>query len=270
MVKCLRGKESLILTGLGVVGVIGTGVSAALATPKALANLEAFEDVEYNSQMRKYEDNGGFFKVSGSGCSVEPTDFEFELPTWRKALVIAPYYIPTMLIATATATCIISSYVKSVKTQQSLIAAYTVLDSAYKSYKDKNIELYGEEADRQIVKVMAYGQFEDIVVMDGEELFYDEYSGRYFKSTSEVVKTAEYELNRNFTTRGYCELNEFYELLGIEPTDYGHVIGWNLALGDCWYGYSWIDFKHQVEESENGFEYTIISYPFIPTADFLY
>ena len=270
MVKGLKGKESLILTGLGVLGVIGTGVSAALATPKALANLEAFEDVEYNSQMRKYEDDGGFFKVSGNGCSVEPTDFEFELPTWRKALVIAPYYIPTMLIATATATCIISSYVNSVKTQRSLIAAYTVLDSAYKSYKDKNIELFGEENDRQIRKSLAYGQFEDILVFDGETLFYDEYSGRYFKSTIEAVKDAEYKINRNFALRGYCELNELYEMLGIEPTDYGHTIGWNQYMGETQYGYTWIDFNHQLEETEDGLEYYVISYPFMPTSDFLY
>ena len=268
MVKGLKGKESLILTGLGVIGVIGTGVSAALATPKALSNLEAFEDVEYDSQMQKYEDDGGEFEYGG--CASEPIDFEFKLPTWRKALVIAPYYIPTALIAGATCTCIISSYVKSIKTQKSLIAAYTLVDGAYKTYRDKNVELYGEEADRQIRKSLAYGQFEDILVFDGETLFYDEYSGRYFKSTIEAVKDAEYKINRNFALRGYCELNELYEMLGIEPTDYGHTIGWNQYMGETQYGYTWIDFNHQLEETDGGLEYYVISYPFMPTSDFMY
>ena len=268
MVKGLKGKESLILTGLGVIGVIGTGVSAALATPKALSHLNKFEDEEYERQMDEHEENGGEFEEGG--CAFEPVNFEFKLPIWQKALVIAPYYIPTALIATATATCIISSYVNSVKTQKSLIAAYALVDGAYKAYRDKNIELYGEEHDRQIRKSLAYGQFEDILVFDGETLFYDEYSGRYFKSTIEAVKDAEYKINRNFALRGYCELNELYEMLGIEPTDYGHTIGWNQYMGETQYGYTWIDFNHQLEETEDGLEYYVISYPFIPTSDFLY
>ena len=267
MVKGLKGKESLILTGLGVIGVIGTGVSAALATPKALSHLNKFEDEEYERQMDEHEENGGEFEEGG--CAFEPVNFEFKLPIWQKALVIAPYYIPTALIVGATCTCIISSYVNSVKTQKSLIAAYTLVDGAYKAYRDKNVELYGEENDRQIRKSLAYGQFEDILVFDGEALFYDEYSGRYFKSTIEDVKDAEYKLNRNFTLRGYCELNELYEMLGIEPTDYGHTIGWSASSGFD-YGYAWIDFNHQLEETEDGLEYYVISYPFMPTSDFLY
>lgn len=268
MVKGLKGKTSLILTSLGVVGVVGTGVSAALATPKALSRLNTFEDEEYERQMEEYEENGGLFDEGG--CHFEPVDFKFKIPTWRKALVIAPYYIPTVLIATGTITCIVSSYVTSVKTQKSLVAAYTLLDGAYKAYRDKNVELYGEENDHQIRKNIAYGQFEDILVFDGETLFYDEYSGRYFKSTIEDVKDAEYKLNRYFALRGYCELNEFYELLGLEATDYGHTIGWSQYMGDTSYGYTWIDFTHQIEETEDGLEYYVISYPFIPTSDFLF
>ena len=262
MVKGLKGKESLILTGLGVIGVIGTGVSAALATPKALEILEITENKLFEEAQEAYIESCDFGDVDDI--------VDFVMPTWRKALVIAPYYIPTALIAGATCTCIISSYVNSVKTQKSLIAAYTLVDGAYKAYRDKNVELYGEENDRQIRKSLAYGQFEDILVFDGETLFYDEYSGRYFKSTIEAVKDAEYKINRNFALRGYCELNELYEMLGIEPTDYGHTIGWNQYMGETQYGYTWIDFNHQLEETEDGLEYYVISYPFMPTSDFLY
>ena len=265
MVKGLKGKESLILTGLGVIGVIGTGVSAALATPKALEVLEKKEDEEFERLLEEYEPGASLVFDKDDGLFNNYT-----MPTWRKALIIAPYYIPTALIAGATCTCIISSYVNSVKTQKSLIAAYTLVDGAYKAYRDKNVELYGEENDRQIRKSLAYGQFEDILVFDGETLFYDEYSGRYFKSTIEAVKDAEYKINRNFALRGYCELNELYEMLGIEPTDYGHTIGWNQYMGETQYGYTWIDFNHQLEETEDGLEYYVISYPFMPTSDFMY
>lgn len=265
MVKGLKGKESLILTSLGVLGVIGTGVSAALATPKALEVLEKKEDEDFERLLEEYEPGASLVFDKDDGLFDNYT-----MPTWRKALIIAPYYIPTVLIAAGTITCIVSSYVNSVKTQKSLVAAYTLLDSTYKAYRETNIELSGVEYDHQIRKSIAYGQFEDILVFDGETLFYDEYSGRYFKSTIADVKDAEYKLNRNFALRGYCELNEFYEMLGIEPTDYGHTIGWNQYMGETSYGYTWIDFNHQLEETEDGLEYYVISYPFIPTADFLY
>ena len=32
--------------------------------------------------------------------------------------------------------------------------------------------------------------------------------------------------NRNYILRGYSYLNEFYEFLGIEETEYGSVLGW--------------------------------------------
>jgi hypothetical protein len=268
MVKnVFRGKESLILTSLGAVGVIGTGLSAALATPKALQKLEQFEDLEYEKQMQEYIEHGGAF--TDGGCHSEPLDFVYKMPVWRKALTIAPYYIPTLIIGAGSITCIISAHKHNVKVQNSLASAYMLMDGLYKEYQNTAKELYGEDSDADIKRRMAIGHYEDILVYDGEQLFHDEYSGRFFKSTMEEVKDAEYHLNRNFTLRGYCELNEFYDFLGLEATDYGHTIGWSIDAGFD-YGYTWVDFKHTQEFTEDGVEFWTISYPFNPTPDFDY
>lgn len=101
---------------------------------------------------------------------------------------------------------------------------------------------------------------------NGESLiFYDEHSGRYFESTIEQVLNAEYHLNRNYILRGYSYLNEFYEFLGIEETDYGSVLGW--APNDD--GMYWIDFNHRKLSSDDGSDVYIIEMPFEPTYDFL-
>jgi len=268
MVKnVFRGKESLILTSLGAVGVIGTGISAALATPKALKRLEQFEDFEYEKQMQEYEDNGG--EMADGGCAYIPIDFEYKMPVWRKALTIAPYYLPSVIIASGTIACIISAHNHNSKMQKSLTSAYLVLDGMYKEYQNSAKELYGDDADHDIKRQIAIGHYEDIVLFEGETLFHDEYSGRFFKSTMDDVKEAEYHLNRNFALRGYCELNEFYEFLGLETTDYGHTIGWSQEAGFD-YGYYWIDFKHSLEVTDDGIEFYTISYPFMPTNDFDY
>ena len=268
MVKnVFRGKESLTLTSLGVVGVIGTGVSAALATPKALKKLAQFEDLEYERQMQEYEDNGG--EMDEGGCAYIPIDFEYKMPVWRKALTIAPYYLPSVIIASGTIGCIIAAHHHNSKVQKSLASAYVLMDGMYKEYQKTTNDLYGEDADGEIKKRMAIGHYEDIIVFDGETLFHDEYSGRFFKSTMDAVKEAEYHLNRNYALRGYCELNEFYDFVGLEPTEYGHTIGWSVDAGNH-YGYSWIDFRHTQEFTDDGVEFWTISYPFMPTADFDY
>ena len=74
---------------------------------------------------------------------------------------------------------------------------------------------------------------------------------------------AEYHLNRNFILRGETNLNEFYEFLGLEPTDAGCELGWDLWSGEMYYGNSWIDFEHHLVTSDNG-DYYRIEYPFEP------
>lgn len=102
-------------------------------------------------------------------------------------------------------------------------------------------------------------------------LFYDEWSNRYFWKTFEEVREAEYHINRNLALRGDVELNEFYGFLGLEPTAFGTEVGWSLEAGAQWYGYSWIDFEHELQESDDPDipDFYIIRTSFGPTADFL-
>ena len=93
-------------------------------------------------------------------------------------------------------------------------------------------------------------------------MFYDEYGKRFFETTLEQVISAEYHLNRNYVLRGYTVLNEFYDFLGIETTDYGNEIGW--AINDD--GTFWIDFDHYQTEID-GVECYIIDMPFGPSAE---
>ena len=84
----------------------------------------------------------------------------------------------------------------------------------------------------------------------------------------EAVINAEYHFNRNFAMRGYANLNEFYEFLGLSETKEGDVLGWNsweLMEGGL---SSWIDFDHHKTELEGGIECYMISMPIPPVANY--
>ena len=245
-----RRNSSTILTCVAAIGVVCTAIATIKETPKALEKIEEAEK-EKGEELTKVE----------------------------KIVVATPSYIPAILIGAGTIACIFGSNVLSRQQQASLMSAYALVDNSYKEYKNKLKELYGEETHQNIVDAIAAEKSKDIVVrangmvgsydlaLDkacGEPvLFYYEFGGKFFESTIEQVITAEYHLNRNFVLRGYSVLNELYEFLGLEPTDYGSEVGW--AIEDEFY---WIDFDHRKTVLDNGLECYIIETPYGPSTDF--
>lgn len=235
-----------ILTIAGGVGVVATTVTAIKATPKALQKLEEAE------------------KEKGDNLS-----------KWEKVKVAGPTYLPTIAIGAGTVMCVIGVHLLTSRTQANVASAYALLERSYSEYKDKLIELYGQEAHEEIVDAIAAEKAENVGVRTpgyigqsslfvdeqcGEtRLFYEPFGERFFEATLEQVISAEYHLNRNYNLRGYSVLNEFYDFLGLEPTDYGNEVGW------CNYdeGTFWIEFNHRKTEL-NGEKYIVIEMPYAP------
>lgn len=237
----IKRNASTILTCIGGVGVVATAITAAKATPKAMALIE---------QVKKEKDE--------------------ELTKFEKVQVAAPAYIPTVLIGATTIACIFGANALNKRQQAALMSAYALLDSSYKEYKAKVTELYGEEADAEVKKELAKDKYEEQKpATTGElQLFYDEFSQRYFESTTEKVLRAEYKLNRIMAYDFGVFLNEWYDLLGIETVDYGDYLGWSTyELSEVTCG-SWIDFKHTKVVMDDGLECTIITMMMEPTFDF--
>lgn len=223
---------STILTCIGGVGVITTSVMAVKATPKALELLETAKE-EKGEDLTKLE----VVKVAG------------------------PSYIPAVIAGTATIACIFGANVLNKRQQASLISAYALLDSSYKEYKDKVIEVYGEEADNKVKEEIAKDKYEetDISAEDGKQLFFDTFSGRYFQSTMIDVQNAEYFLNRDLSMRDWATVNEWYAYLDIPAIDGGDDLGWSTGMNFDYYWQSWIDFTHQKVTTDDGVECTIIT-----------
>lgn len=235
--------STTILTCVGSAGVIATAVLSAKATPKALQLIE-------NAKEEKGE----------------------ELTKLETVKAAAPVYIPAVLVGASTIACVVGAQVLNKRKQAALMSAYALLDNSYKEYKKKVKELYGEEADKNVKNELAKDKYEkqEVKVSEnpGMQLFYDEYSGRYFESTLETVLKAEYHINRLIATDYAAYLNEFYDLLGIDTVDYGDHLGWSIGQLSDTYWVSWVEFEHTKITLDDGLECTIISIFTEPVPDF--
>lgn len=238
----LKRNSSTILTGLGAVGVVATAVTAVKATPKAMALLDQAKE-EKGEELTKFE----AVKVAG------------------------PVYIPSVLIGVSTLACIFGANFLSRKGQASLMSAYALVDSSYKDYRKKVDEIYGEEAGEQVRAGIAKDKYENEPprhLEDGQRLYYDFYSSRYFEATPAQVKTAEYELNRKLMLDDCAYLNEWYYLLDLEPLEHGLDFGWSTCANSDMYWQTWVDFHHEKVVMDDGLECIIITFSQEPYDDF--
>ena len=240
--RVLKRNSSTILTCIGAAGVIFTAVTAVKATPKATRLLDKVKE-------EKGED----------------------LTTLEKIKVAGPHYIPSILIGAGTITCIFGANVLNKRNQASLMSAYALIDNSYKEYKKKAEELYGEEAHKEVISSIAKDKYTDDIRMDENKmLFYDEFSHRYFESTLEDVIKAEYNTNRQLQCNGRVYLNEYYEFLGLEPSQVGTELGWSSGILKSYYCAEWIEFDHWKVILEDGLECCIITLRYEPVIDFAY
>lgn len=237
----VKRNASTILTCIGGAGVIATTVTAVKATPKALELIDQAEEVK----------------------GEELTKMETVQVTW-------PVYIPTLLYGATTLACIFGANMLNQRGQASLMSAYALVNNSYKDYKKKVEELYGEDADGEIRGAIANDKYEanDIPEGDGKELFFDEFSGRFFRSTIEEVQRAEYRINRDLVMRDWATINEFYDYMKIPTIDAGDIIGWSTCMNLEMYWQSWIDFSNVKTVANDGTEYYIVRMYQEPIPDF--
>lgn len=244
IIPSLKRVSPTILSCIAAIGTVATAVLAVKATPKA---------IEY-IQMNTGYNHDGVMEV--------PSKEEIVKATWKN-------YIPAVAVGLGTIVCILSANGLNRKQQATITSAYVLLENAYKEYKNKLKDIYGEETDTEVRKAVEKDNYTgDPDVTDGKLLFYDEYSNRYFERTMEEVIDAEYHLNREFILEGDVKLNKFYELLGLPGTELGAVVGWDCESAAAFFGYQWIDFEHDLVVMDDGLECYIVHMPFAPTREF--
>jgi len=223
-----------ILTGLGITGLITTTVLAVRATPKALILIKEKEDEK---------------KVD------ELTVVETIKTTWL-------CYLPATISGIASIACILGAHSVHQRRNAALATAYSLSESALKTYQQKVIETIGEKKEKILVrdeiakdeiKKNPVTNKEVIITGKGDTLCYDASSGRYFKSDIDKIRKVENMLNKELNTAMWISLNDYYYEIGLSPTDVGIELGWNA-------GGNLIEFDYSSQLAEDGTPCLVVSF----------
>lgn len=211
----VKDNSPTILTGVGVVGTVGTAVLAGKAS-WAAGHMVSEQEVIFSPD------------------NTEATTYTYDrMSNLSRAKLVWKLYIPATACGAATVTSIILANRIGLKKTAALAAAYAITDKAYTEYKDKVVEKFSQKKHEEIKADIAQDHVNrdqpsaTIIVGTGKVLCKDLYSGRYFESTVETLKKAQNDINYNILHSDYATLTEFYDKIGIEPTSSSDYLGWN-------------------------------------------
>lgn len=157
---------------------------------------------------------------------------EFERLTKEQRIKIyAKIYAPPAIAILATGACVLGAHSISVKRESSLLLAYEGTRQVYDRYRASVQDRLGPE-EKEISKDAAtkmepYPHNAALVYGEGDVLFYDAYSGRYFRSTVNKIDRVVNELNYTLLREMCVSLNEFYAGIGLDGISLGDQLGWN-------------------------------------------
>lgn len=196
-----------ILTAIGVVGTISTAVLTGKASYKAseIINSETFFESAH-----------------------------IELSGKEKLQLVWKLYIPAVGTGVLTIVVIVGANHIGSRRAAAVAAAYSISEKAFSEYREKIVEKMGAKPEQAARDEIAQSRLDrtpmgnrEIIIASGECLCFDAYSGRYFTSDMEVIKKAQNDLNYQILHNDYASVTDFYDKIGLEPTQSSDEVGWN-------------------------------------------
>ena len=158
-----------------------------------------------------------------------------DAPIQDKAKETWKYYIPVVAACGLTIASVIATKRLNAKELATVTAACGYLAQKGSAVTREIIDRTNNEIAADVIKdakIEYTGQtIED--TGNGKLLCIEGYSGRLFLSSEEAVRDAVKRFNELYARDKYVCLNDFYEILGIEKTHFGHQFGW--AYGSDFY-----------------------------------
>jgi Family of unknown function (DUF6353) len=197
--KFTADNSPTILTAIGVAGTITTAVLSAKAGIESASILS--EEPAYMTKKEKVK------------------------LTWQ-------VWVLPVGVGTITVTSIIFANKIGTRRAAAMATAYVISETAFDDYKSKVVEKLGKSKERDIHDFIAQDRVDQagastIIIDDGDVLCFEQYTGRYFKSTMETIKKAQNDTNYQVLHDGYASLSDFYQRIGLPITSISEELGWN-------------------------------------------
>ena len=272
-----------ILVGAGIVGVVASTVMACKATTKLDEVLEEpKEKIEKIHEFMEHPEN----VPEGKEYTEEDGKKDLTIVYTQTAVKVARLYAPAVVLGAVSIAAIVSGHAILRKRNIALAAAYATLDKGFKEYRDRVIERFGKELDRELRYNIKSKEIEEVeVAPDGTEVVKKKtadvadpnmnsiYARFFDDGCTGWTKDPEYNLmflrdqqryaNDLLKSRGHIFLNEVYDMLGIQRTKAGACVGWiydeKNPVGDNFVDFGIYDlYKERNRDFVNGYERTIL------------
>ena len=269
-----------ILMGVGVVGVVTGTVMACRATLKLNDILE--EAQETRDKIKEVASNPNY----EDKYTEEDAKKDLTINYVQTGVKVAKLYAPAVAVGVAGVGCVLASHDIMKKRNVALSAAYLTVDKSFKEYKQRVVDRFGEEVEKEIrYGIKAEEIVETVTDEEGNETtvtetvktmnpnLYSDYA-RFFDEASPCWQNdPEYNLmflraqqqyaNDLLRAKGRLFLNDVYEMLGIEKTKAGQIVGWvydrENPNGDNFVDFGIYDMsKERVRAFVNGYETNIL------------
>lgn len=269
-----------ILLGVGVVGVVATTVTACKATMKLNDILD--ECAETREKIKEVAENPNY----EDRYTEEDAQKDLTINYVQTGVKIAKLYAPSVALGVFSVGCLLGSHNVMQKRNAALSAAYLTVDKSFKEYKQRVIDRVGEEVEKEIRYGIKAEEIETIVQNeDGTETtvtetvktmdptLYSDYARFFDEASPYWQKDPEYNMvflkaqqqyaNDLLRAKGRLFLNDVYEMLGIDKTKAGQIVGWvydeENPNGDNFVDFGIYDMsKERVRAFVNGYEANIL------------
>jgi hypothetical protein len=182
---------------------------------------------------------GGILAIKQTPKALKIIEKKKEHTTVEKVKILTPLYIPSVLLTGIGITQIICSRNITNNKLAAVATAYTVSESAFRTYREKVRDIVEPEKYEEIQREVAtekirrdpLGNREITMSSKGHVLMYDEMSGRYFRSNINQIDRVANIINKRLRNEMEIQLNDFYREIDSPDLDVikiGCDVGWNI------------------------------------------
>lgn len=254
MLVLRKNSPEIYLVG-GIIGVVGAGALACYATWKAK---DIIEDTKMIVGVLEVEGEKALPKeMDTDGNSVEDIQ---KMIVIDAGVQLAKLYLPVVVVGGLSIAMLVQSRNILSRRNAGLVAAYKTLDEAYKKYRKRVQEEFGDDVDNYIRRKQRLDKEMKVVDSEGKEVDFDEaldltpeeqdmldfgvsQYAKFFDASSPqwrhdndnniyFLRAQQTNANVLLTVNGHLFLNEVYKMLGLPETKAGCVVGWVKGNGD--------------------------------------
>lgn len=281
----LKKHSPEILIATGIVTGIGSTIMACRATmkvdevlDKAKENIDKIKTVSESPE--EYEEKTGIVYTEKDKSK------DLCIVYGKTGVDLLKLYGPAILLGVVSITSVLSAHNILRKRNVALAAAYATVDKGFKEYRQRVVERFGDQMDKELKYNLKAKEIEETITDEkGKEkkvkkaievcdpTLISPYS-KFFDSSCAgwdddpetnlfFLKSQETYANQKLKAQGYLFLNDIYDSLGIPRTKAGQCVGWIYNL-DNPSGDNYIDFgiyNTNIEKNRdfvNGYEPVIL------------